>query len=257
MQVVRTVLITLLAIGVVIVCAGYLALRHGLAADRTPGPIETAVARRLVVLSIPRSMRSATNPRAADPQAWRGGERHFIEHCAVCHGTDGRGSAPLASTMYPPVPDLTSPELQQFSDGALFAVIQNGVSWTGMPAFRSEHTSDEIWQLVSFVRHLPEVKPADRRQTRGGEHETGADGRTIHIDGTSFAPSEATVRVGDTISWINNDPFPHNVTAVDGNFKSGDLEPDQRWQYRPTKPGRVQYVCTLHPGMTGTLVVEP
>src|SRR5581483_6267208 len=209
---------------------------------------------------------AATNPHGADSDAWRWGADHFGEHCAVCHGQDGRGSRELASKMYPPVPDLASPDIQALSDGALFAVIQNGVRWTGMPAFRSEHTADETWRLVSFIRHMPALTPAGEHHQQHGDHDEHHEHgdrhdservETIGMDGTSFVPRETRIHVGDTLTWVNKDPFPHNVTSTAGGFTSGDLEPDQKWQFRPTTSGRFRYVCTLHPGMSGTLIVDP
>jgi hypothetical protein len=64
--------------------------------------------------------------------------------------------------MYPKVPDLTSPSIQRMSNGALFYVIENGVRWTGMPGWMGDHTADESWRLVSFIRHLPALTPDER-----------------------------------------------------------------------------------------------
>jgi plastocyanin/cytochrome c553 len=235
--------------------AGYMLRTHGLVADRTPGPIETAIARRLVVLSVPSRLRALTNPRALDANAWRAGADHFAEHCAVCHGRDGRGASEIGQKMYPPVPDLAAPAIQNMADGTLFAIIQNGVSWTGMPAFRSEHTADETWQLVSFIRRVPTLTPEDLHST-AQNHDDVAAPDTVAIDGTSFAPAALTVHLGETVTWINKDPFPHNVTSSSGSFRSGDLAPDAQWRFQATKPGTFAYVCTLHPGMKGTLVVK-
>jgi plastocyanin/cytochrome c553 len=229
--------------------------RRPFAADRAPGPVETAIARRLVRLSIPGSERDAANPFARDENAWRTATDHFAEHCAVCHGADGRGASAIGSHMYPPVPDLAAPAIQQFSDGALFSIIQNGVRWTGMPAFRSTDDADEIWKLVSFVRHVPALKPADlahHNNDAGG----GAAAVTVVMDGTGFQPAEVSVRAGDIVEWVNKDPFPHNVSADADGLHSGDLEPDQTWRYRAAARGTFQYVCTLHPGMAGVLHVK-
>lgn len=273
-------MIAIAAIVVVVVLVAFGALRNGLAADRAPGRIETAIARRLVVLSIPRDQRALVNPLAADADAWRDGADHFGEHCAVCHGADGRGASELGPKMYPPVPDLASPAMQALSDGALFAVVQNGVRWTGMPAFRSEHSADETWRLVSFIRRMPHLTPRDLPRHDGSEahdhaeaHDRGeAQDRppahdhgdaathaalTIAMDGTAFSPSETTSRVGDTVTWINKDPFPHNISFANGGPRSGDVEPDARWRFRATTPGTFPYVCTLHPGMKGTLIITP
>src|SRR4051812_41987820 len=259
---VKRAAVALAAVGAVGVGAGYVLIRaNGLAADRAPGRVETAIARRMVVLSIPASARAMTNPRAGDARAWRDGADHFAEHCAVCHGRDGRGSE-LARTMYPPVPDLTAPAIQQMSDGALFSIVEHGVRWTGMPAFRATHSADEIWTLVSFVRRTPTLTPQDLEHDGAhgdahGEHGERDDAATIVMDGTTFRPETLTVKAGTTVTWINTDPFPHNVSSSRGGFRSGDLDADGRWQFRAAPTGTFPYVCTLHPGMKGTLIVTP
>lgn len=247
-------------VAVAIAAGSYLMLRnHALVADRPPGRLETAVARRLVRLSIPATARRETNPQRAGSDAWRAGAMHFQEHCAFCHGTDGRGGTPIAAKMYPPVPDLADPAIQQMEDGALFAVIQNGVRWTGMPAFRGEHTPEEISDLVSFVRRVPRLTPADLQRTSTiGENgdRTASTHTTVAMDGTTFVPPEVTVVLGEAVTWTNNDPFPHDVSSKAGGFQSRDLEPGDQWRFTPRAVGRFPYVCTLHPGMSGTLVVR-
>jgi plastocyanin/mono/diheme cytochrome c family protein len=239
---------------ILVFVSGYLFWRsHPLVADRPPGAVETAIARRLVVLSIPSDARQQQNPYAADSEAWRTGANHFQTHCAFCHGTDGRASTEIATRMYPPVPDLADPAIQAMSDGALFAVIQNGVRWTGMPAFRGSHRPDEIWQLVSFVRRVPQLTPADLKPPPAPQ--SGTPGASVVMDGTTFVPPEITVAVGDTVTWTNKDPFPHNVSSAAGGFSSQDLQPGEEWRFTPQKEGRFPYVCTLHPGMKGTLIV--
>jgi plastocyanin len=231
---------------------GYSVLRNGaLSADRQPRAIEAAVARRLVNLSIPASQRAMSNPMTA-PDAWRTAIDDFKGQCAVCHGSDGRGRTPIGPHMYPPVPDLASADIQQFSDGALFSIIQHGVSWTGMPAFRSSHTDAATWRLVAFVRHVPTLAPGDlERADAHPDHVT-----TVVMDGTQFQPGDVTVAAGDTIVWVNKDPFPHNVTSKDGGFRSKDLDPDQSFRFRATKPGTYRYVCTLHPTMAAVIHVK-
>jgi plastocyanin/mono/diheme cytochrome c family protein len=267
MLLLRNILVTLVVIGIVAACIAYFSLRNGLAADRPPGRVETAVARRLVVLSMPSSARSMTNPNASNGDAWRDASDHFDDHCAVCHGSDGRGHSEFGNRMYPPVPDLADPAIQSMRDGALFSIIQNGVRWTGMPAFRQEHTDDDTWKLVSFVRHVPQLKPSEIEHHEhhehgepgeagtSGEHEHG--GNTIAMDGTSFEPTSFTVKVGDTVTFVNKDPFPHNVVSKAGGFRSGDVDSDHSWQFHATKPGAFPYVCSLHPGMKGTIIVKP
>jgi mono/diheme cytochrome c family protein len=87
----------------------------------------------------------------------------------VCHGADGRGRTDIGEYMYPKVPDLAASQVQQLSDGALFFIIQNGVRWTGMPGWKREHTAEETWKLVSFVRHVPSL-PVAPAEEPGHEH---------------------------------------------------------------------------------------
>lgn len=78
---------------------------------------------------------------------------------------------------------------------------------------------------------------------------------TVTMEAVRFDPPVVTVKRGDSVTWINRDPYPHNVTAK-GAFQSREIAADGKWTYVAAKPGRYDYVCTLHPGMKGTLVVE-
>ena len=78
---------------------------------------------------------------------------------------------------------------------------------------------------------------------------------TVKVDSTRFQPSDLTVNAGDTIMWLNNDLFPHTATSQ-GRFDSGSIAPDRSWRYTVTERGVIDYVCTFHPTMTGTLRVE-
>ena len=97
-------------------------------------------------------------------------------------------------------------------------------------------------------------QPASRSTSKTAE---AARETVVAMDGVSFVPEQITVKVGETVTWANKDPFPHDVKAADGSFASGEIAPDARWQYRATKAGRFPYTCTLHPGMDGVLIVEP
>jgi plastocyanin len=79
---------------------------------------------------------------------------------------------------------------------------------------------------------------------------------TVAIDGVTFAPAALAVKAGDTVVWVNKDPFPHTVTSPTGGFDSLAIAPGQAWSYTTTKPGAFPYLCTLHPTMHATLKVE-
>jgi plastocyanin len=79
----------------------------------------------------------------------------------------------------------------------------------------------------------------------------------IGMKNLKFDPEEQAVKVGQTVTWINNESIPHNVVAEEGaDFESDTFGKDGTFEYKPTKAGTIKYVCTLHPGMDGTLSVE-
>jgi plastocyanin len=78
---------------------------------------------------------------------------------------------------------------------------------------------------------------------------------TVDIEGTKFEPETLTVKRGDTVVWVNKDPFPHTATAK-GVFDSHSIAPNGSWKYTPRKAGEYVYICTLHPNMKATLKVE-
>ena len=78
---------------------------------------------------------------------------------------------------------------------------------------------------------------------------------TVEIDGTAYVPAILTVQRGTRVTWVNRDPFPHTATAR-GAFDSRVIAADGKWSFVARKAGRIDYLCTLHPNMRGTLVVE-
>ena len=79
--------------------------------------------------------------------------------------------------------------------------------------------------------------------------------RTITIEDMQFVPDVVTVKRGDHVVWLNKDLVPHTVTAAKV-FDSGAITPGKSWRMSTVKPGRYDYVCTLHPTMKATLLVE-
>jgi plastocyanin len=248
------ILIVLGGLAVAAALAVVAVLRTGLSADRAPGRVETTVARQLVRLSIPAAQSAVRNPLSG-PESWRQGVGLFRRHCAMCHGEDGMGATTIGPRMYPPVPDLSSESIQRFSDGALFAIVRHGVSWTGMPAFGRVLSEADTWKLVAFVRKTPSLKSGDLVTAGAGTSDSTVGVRVV-IDGTRFHPDEATISLGESAQWSNADPFPHNVTAESGTFHSEDLAPDGTWVFRPTERGTFEYHCALHPGMKAVLRVR-
>jgi plastocyanin len=86
--------------------------------------------------------------------------------------------------------------------------------------------------------------------------QAGPQVHAVSMEAVRFSPAQLKVRVDDTIEWRNADPFPHNATARNGSFRSGDIAPGKSWRFKAGRKGRVPYACTLHPGMEAVLVVE-
>jgi len=78
----------------------------------------------------------------------------------------------------------------------------------------------------------------------------------VKIDNFTFSPERLTVKAGTTVTWINEDDIPHTVASSTKAFKSKALDTDDKYAFTFTTPGVYQYFCSLHPHMTGTIVVE-
>jgi plastocyanin len=78
----------------------------------------------------------------------------------------------------------------------------------------------------------------------------------VKIDNFSFTPATITVKVGTQITWTNADDIPHTVVSNDLIFKSKVLDTDEKFTLTASKPGTFPYFCSIHPKMTGKVVVE-
>jgi plastocyanin len=78
----------------------------------------------------------------------------------------------------------------------------------------------------------------------------------VKIDNFSFGPATLTVAAGTTVTWTNRDDIPHTVVSDDKVFKSKVLDTDEKFSFTFTKPGTFGYFCSIHPKMTGKVVVE-
>jgi mono/diheme cytochrome c family protein len=163
------ILIGVVLLGVAVALAASM-LHDGLSARATPTRLEAFVARNARHLAIPANARLTENPVLDSPEGQREARVHFADHCAICHGNDGSGDTPIGNGLYPKPPDLRKQETQDLSDGEMFWIIENGVRFTGMPAFsgNGEHASgnhdngQDSWKLVHFIRHLPHLTVPER-----------------------------------------------------------------------------------------------
>lgn len=100
------------------------------------------------------------------------------------------------------------------------------------------------WGALCWATGALAAEPADK-----------AASHTVAIEGVAYQPPVLVVRRGDTVVWVNKDPFPHTVTAP-GAFDSHDIAAGATWKHVARTPGIFPYICTLHPNMKGTLTVQ-
>jgi mono/diheme cytochrome c family protein len=96
------------------------------------------------------------NPLPATSKTIADGKEAFSHYCVACHGTDGQNTGvPFADHISPPIPSLASSEVQQYTDGQLKWIIDNGIWPSGMPGSKGTLSDEEIWSVVAFMRNLP------------------------------------------------------------------------------------------------------
>ncbi len=87
------------------------------------------------------------------------------------------------------------------------------------------------------------------------QNQTGA-GKQVAIDNFSFAPSPLAIPVGTQVTWVNHDDVPHTVVSTENRFASRALDTDETFSFRFTAPGTYPYFCSVHPHMTGKVIVS-
>jgi mono/diheme cytochrome c family protein len=129
--------------------------RFNLGARQEPSRLETMLATRAKHFLVHRSSREGIPPAPKNFQASIDeGDKLFGTECAACHGDDGHKITDAGRWMYPRAADLTSPEVQKYSDPELFWIVKNGIRFSGMPAFGEVESDEHIWNIVHYVRTL-------------------------------------------------------------------------------------------------------
>jgi mono/diheme cytochrome c family protein len=142
-------------------------------AAEPPGGLEKAIGTMALNRSVARRAPKTTNPLSG-PDVVRAGLAHYREMCVTCHGAPGVDASEAGEGLNPPAPDLTLERVQHRTDGELFWILQKGVRMTGMPSFGATHKDPEIWKIVAFLRHLPQITKDEQAAlnagSEGGEH---------------------------------------------------------------------------------------
>jgi mono/diheme cytochrome c family protein len=160
MQPVLKAFLLLLGLAIVVGATGlWYFLASGVSARERPGRVEELMARRVRNMAVAKRAKSLTNPVEYSGEVIAEGRAHFADHCATCHANDGSGDTEIGRGMWPKVPDMRQAQTQNLSDGELFWIIENGIRFTGMPAWGEGTKESETasWHLVHFIRRLPRL----------------------------------------------------------------------------------------------------
>jgi plastocyanin len=115
-----------------------------------------------------------------------------------------------------------------------------------------------VWILVLAASAAAAAVPlvGGSRSLAASAEQAQASSVEVKIDNFSFGPATLTVAAGTTVTWTNRDDIPHTVVSDDKVFKSKVLDTDEKFSFTFTKPGTYPYFCSIHPKMTGKVVVQ-
>ncbi len=118
---------------------------------------------------------------------------------------------------------------------------------TGKNVWFASFAAAVVIAIVLLLAGSPSVAANDQPSSANPE---------VNIDNFSFGPQTVTVAVGATVTWTNRDDIPHTVVSTDGLFKSKVRDTDEKFSYTFAKAGTYPYYCSVHPKMTGKVVVQ-
>jgi plastocyanin len=114
-----------------------------------------------------------------------------------------------------------------------------------------------ILQILGIVFFMAINSPQPKISSANSATAAGAPAISeVKIDNFSFGPQALTVQTGTTVNWTNRDDIPHTVVSPDKVFKSKVLDTDEKFSFTFDKPGEYSYFCSIHPKMTGKVVVQ-
>jgi mono/diheme cytochrome c family protein len=155
------VLVVGLAVGVIVsVLVGVLIVGPLAIAHRSDLPLERVYGDFAVSLASRLHSGGTPSPSTQGQRAVQAGRLAYIGSCAECHGASGDGKGVFGTAIYPPATDLTTGDTKEKTDAQLYWIIKNGLSFTGMPAFGSQYSDQDIWSMVSYLRSLQQQQSA-------------------------------------------------------------------------------------------------
>jgi thiosulfate dehydrogenase len=157
-------------LGIVVAAVGAAACGYGAivtgmvpaaALNGAPLPLEHWAARTSLRATLAAQAPKGPNPVKLTDENLIAGITLFGQHCAICHGTAKGESAasPVARGEYPPPPQMASDGVEDDPEGWTWWKIENGIRWTGMPAWKGTLTDQQIWTLALFLKHMNKLPP--------------------------------------------------------------------------------------------------
>lgn len=128
-------------------------------ANVAPSHLERLIANRAMDAAMERHAPRVTNPLPPNDQNFEDGMKLYTMHCALCHGGLDRKPSPLASSFYPPPPNLIS-DPPDDPEWHIFYCIRTGVRFTAMPAWDKTLSEQDMWKITSLLSHLDKLPPA-------------------------------------------------------------------------------------------------
>jgi len=113
-----------------------------------------------------------------------------------------------------------------------------------------------IVALLLIIAGPRSLAAANTNTNTNTNNQSSTAAAEIKIDNFVFGPQTVTVPVGATVTWTNHDDIPHTSVSTEGVFKSKVMDTDEKFSYTFTKAGTYAYYCSIHPKMTGTVVVK-
>lgn len=160
----RRIFLTLLLLILLLAGGAWFVFQHmSISALAQPSRIErflAAQAKHRLVARAAQSPLPAETPNTPDNA--EDGHTNYGSLCAGCHGYDGRTPTRLGNSVYPHAPSLAASGPQNYSDPELFVVIHDGIRLSAMPGFGNTQSAEQIWNLVHYVRTLPNAAPPRR-----------------------------------------------------------------------------------------------
>jgi mono/diheme cytochrome c family protein len=137
-----------------------------------PSAAEAWVARYVLGHWVRANASDLRNPVQATADNLRDGEHEYDEHCAVCHGLDGSAHNAVGGEFHPAIPRLSRGAMF-LTDGEFYFILSNGIRLTGMPGFGTRQSSDDLWKIILWVRHFPNLSAQERAAIQARSKEEG------------------------------------------------------------------------------------